>query len=125
MARAAPMERTEPSMSDANKPNPAGSGDVPLKQKADESAAQKSAGAAQPAPAGAAPGTAPAPGATAPAPPAGAAAAPAAPAPPKPKVPFSPVLTRYINDPQAYTLAHYQGRGGYETAKAHIGITPP
>jgi NADH-quinone oxidoreductase subunit F len=109
-------------MSDANKPNPAGSGDVPLKQKADESAAQKSAGSAQPAPAGAAPGTAPAPGATAPgAPP----AAPAAPAPPKPKVPFSPVLTKYINDPQAYTLAHYQGRGGYETAKAHVGITPP
>jgi NADH-quinone oxidoreductase subunit F len=113
-------------MSDATKPNPAGSGDVPPKQKADESAAQKAAGATQPAAAGAAPGTAPAPGATAPGAPAPATpAAPAAPAEPKPKVPFSPILTKYINEPGSHTLAHYQARGGYETAKAHIGVTVP
>jgi NADH-quinone oxidoreductase subunit F len=100
-------------MSDANKPNPAGSGDVPPKQKADESAAQKAAGAAQPAPA-----ASPAPG--------GAPAAAAAPAPqPKPKVPFSPVLLKHINEPGSHTLAHYAARGGYETAKAHVGITAP
>ncbi len=57
----------------------------------------------------------------------GAAAAPAsAPAPePKPKVPFSPILLKHINEPGSHTIAHYQARGGYETAKAHIGVTDP
>jgi NADH-quinone oxidoreductase subunit F len=96
-------------MSDANKPNPAGSGDVPPKQKADESAAQKAAGAPQPAPAGT-----PAP-----------ASAPAAPVEPKPKVPFSPVLLKHIKEPNSHTIEQYQSRGGYETAKAHVGVTAP
>ncbi|MDB5103199.1 MAG: dehydrogenase subunit [Fibrobacteres bacterium] len=107
-------------MSDANKPNPAGSGDVPPQKKADESAAQKAAGSPQPAPvaAGAANAAATPPSAAAPAP-------AAAPADPKPKVPFSPILTKHINEPDSHTLAHYQARGGYETAKAHIGVTDP
>jgi len=107
-------------MSDETKPNPAGAPGVPPQQKADESAAQKNVGAPQPAPAGAAPAAAaPAPGAGAP------PAAPAAPAAPKPVVPFSPILLKYINEPGSHTLDHYQKRGGYETARAHIGITHP
>src|SRR4051794_37115210 len=95
-------------MADETKPNPAGAPGVPPQQKPDESAAQKNVGAPQPAPAGAAP----------------AAAAPA-PAAPKPVVPFSPVLLKYINEPGSHTLDHYQKRGGYETARAHIGVTDP
>ena len=99
-------------MADDAKPNPAGAPGVPPQQKADESAAQKTAGAPQPAPTTGA--AAPAPG-----------AAPAAPAAPKPIVPFSPVLLKYINEPGSHTIDHYLKRGGYETARAHIGVTDP
>jgi len=92
-------------MADDTKPNPAGVPGVPPQQKADESAAQKNVGAPQPALAGAAPT--------------------AAPAAPKPVVPFSPILLKYINEPGSHTLDHYQKRGGYETARAHIGVTDP
>src|SRR5690606_37926930 len=95
-------------MADDNKPNPAGTGATPPPGKADESAAQKAAGAPQPAPA-AQP----------------AAAAPAPPAEPKPAVPFSPVLLKHIDEPGSHTLDHYLARGGYETAHAHVGITDP
>ncbi len=52
----------------------------------------------------------------------------AAPAPtpePKPKVPFSPVLLKHIHEPNSHTIAHYIVRGGYETARSHLGVTPP
>jgi NADH-quinone oxidoreductase subunit F len=110
-------------MADETKPNPAGTPGVPPQQKADESAAQKNVGAPQPAPAGGAPaaGSAPASAAAAPAAPGGQPA----PAAPKPVVPFSPVLLKHINEPGSHTLDHYLKRGGYETARAHIGVTDP
>ncbi|HLU70061.1 MAG TPA: NADH-quinone oxidoreductase subunit NuoF [Fibrobacteria bacterium] len=44
---------------------------------------------------------------------------------PKPFVPFEPVLTRYINDPDAYKIEHFLARGGYDTARQHVGVTDP
>src|SRR5690606_14374605 len=44
---------------------------------------------------------------------------------PKPFVPFEPVLTRYIHDPDAHTIEHFLARGGYETARRHVGVTDP
>ncbi len=57
--------------------------------------------------------------------PASPAPAAAAPAEPKPRVPFSPVLLKYINEPNSHTIEHYLARGGYETARSHVGVTEP
>ncbi len=51
-------------------------------------------------------------------------AAPVVPAP-KPVVPFSPVLLKHIHEPDSHTLSHYLARGGYATARSHIGVTVP
>jgi NADH-quinone oxidoreductase subunit F len=53
-----------------------------------------------------------------------APAAPAAPVEPKPKVPFSPVILKHIKEPGSHTLAHYQARGGYETARTSLEADP-
>lgn len=37
---------------------------------------------------------------------------------------FEPVLTRYIHEDNAWTLEHYLGRGGYETARAALDLEP-
>ncbi|MCD6025347.1 MAG: NADH-quinone oxidoreductase, subunit [Fibrobacteria bacterium] len=59
-------------------------------------------------------------------PPAAPPAPPASEAPkPKPVVPFSPVILKHIHEPNAHTLEHYLARGGYETARKHVGETDP
>lgn len=37
---------------------------------------------------------------------------------------FEPVLTRYIHEPNAWTLAHYESRGGYRQARAALERSP-
>src|SRR6187402_3957445 len=44
---------------------------------------------------------------------------------PKPVVPFSPVILKHIHEPNSHTLEHYLARGGYETARKHVGDTDP
>lgn len=38
--------------------------------------------------------------------------------------PFEPVLTRYIHEPNSWTLAHYEARGGYKQARSALGQPP-
>ncbi len=40
------------------------------------------------------------------------------------KAPFEPFLTRYIHEPNAWTLDHYEKRGGYEQARAALEQAP-
>ena len=40
-------------------------------------------------------------------------------------LPFSPVILKHIAEPGSHTLDHYLARGGYETARAHVGVTDP
>jgi NADH-quinone oxidoreductase subunit F len=39
--------------------------------------------------------------------------------------PFEPVLTRYIHEPESWTLKHYEARGGYATARVALLEKPP